>query len=887
MLGLPDPLKPGSSFFTSSRDGGEVHLAFALSLDGFNPRGRREGGKKCSSTEISLVCLNLPPNIRFKDENMILIGIVPGPKEPSLEQINFVLRPLVDDLLELWTTGVFLSQTPEVPRGRRVRAALVPLVADMPAAQQAGGFAGFRSKHFCTICHLHKRDINNLDKSTWAPRDNASHRQTAEQWRSLETWKERDDLYKVTGVRYSELLRLPYWDAILWNVGEVMHTGHHNVGGHHCKSFLGMSLEFADGDGTLPEPVRNGADPHLVDNAWSHVRWSPKEELQKLSKIILEALVSRAAIRCKTHTKDGMSEALHRFRVAKGWFDQNGHLVEPSRGTAQSEQVPRPVDDLQLMDRAATSADVDVMLTYFRYAPSIKELKLFTAQKLKVLLLNVVPGALVDTSKRGLIWSYTKAQCLKALASERVKQKIVDEDGAVRDQDEELMNEARRTMEAKKKTVILGSERLRLVHEDIGATIVPAWMGHISRIFGTPSAGTTHANDLFWFCVVYLPITLGRLWGHYPVHTRERQILDCTMWLALTLELTASDVLNLEAVRDAALAYREYVHALRHLFPDIPLYPCHHDMFHILDLLPYFGPTANWNAYAYERSIGLMQRVPTNNRPSEMETTIFTATCQRRRLRTVIDALDAGELDTSGMDEPTLSSQLEKLREVYAETPERRRRGTLYTDVLSPVGELGLRDFAAQIVGKKRSPAPDHWNIELDRIHNTANNPWRTTRSVVYLNEVKIRGAIYGTSHPNYYVAIPDPDPKAQAGEGWRAARIVKLFITPATQSNEVARGFAVVRGFHTLSADDEVKDNYRRYRRGGRLFYRTEDEAEKIIGIDDLLGNCTRIDLESMGTSRPVFQAKALFVGKAASSPSVAVPSSNDVNATSTTTDF
>lgn len=95
---------------------------------------------------------------------MFLVGIVPGPHEPSKEQINYVLRPLVDDLLELWTTGAFLSTTPQSPSGRRVRAALVPLVADTLAAQQAAGFAGFRSRHVCNMCHLHKNDLNNLDK---------------------------------------------------------------------------------------------------------------------------------------------------------------------------------------------------------------------------------------------------------------------------------------------------------------------------------------------------------------------------------------------------------------------------------------------------------------------------------------------------------------------------------------------------------------------------------------------------------------------------------------------------------------------------------------------------------------------------------------------------
>lgn len=50
---------------------------------------------------VYLVVLNLPRAIRFKRENVILFGVIPGPCEPSLT-INTYLNPLVSELLELW-----------------------------------------------------------------------------------------------------------------------------------------------------------------------------------------------------------------------------------------------------------------------------------------------------------------------------------------------------------------------------------------------------------------------------------------------------------------------------------------------------------------------------------------------------------------------------------------------------------------------------------------------------------------------------------------------------------------------------------------------------------------------------------------------------------------
>ena len=50
---------------------------------------------------IYLVLLNLPREIRFRKENILIIGVLPGPKE-SKGNINFFLKPLVDKLLDLW-----------------------------------------------------------------------------------------------------------------------------------------------------------------------------------------------------------------------------------------------------------------------------------------------------------------------------------------------------------------------------------------------------------------------------------------------------------------------------------------------------------------------------------------------------------------------------------------------------------------------------------------------------------------------------------------------------------------------------------------------------------------------------------------------------------------
>ena len=59
---------------------------------------------------IYLTIQNLPRNERFKEENIILVGVIPGPKEPEL--VNSYLSPLVEDLKIGWNSG-FSLLTPQ------------------------------------------------------------------------------------------------------------------------------------------------------------------------------------------------------------------------------------------------------------------------------------------------------------------------------------------------------------------------------------------------------------------------------------------------------------------------------------------------------------------------------------------------------------------------------------------------------------------------------------------------------------------------------------------------------------------------------------------------------------------------------------------------------
>ncbi|KIK31569.1 hypothetical protein CY34DRAFT_62627, partial [Suillus luteus UH-Slu-Lm8-n1] len=159
-----------------------------------------------------------------KPENMYLAGVIPGPKQPSLENLNHYIRPLIDDLVDAWQRGIKFSKTACYPHGRLTRSAIAPVVCDLPAARHIASMAGVGSHFYCSVCDCyHKSTCGRVDFEKWKPRDRATLREYAEQWRDAATSSERERLFKAHGVRYSELWRLPYWDPSQQLVIDPMH----------------------------------------------------------------------------------------------------------------------------------------------------------------------------------------------------------------------------------------------------------------------------------------------------------------------------------------------------------------------------------------------------------------------------------------------------------------------------------------------------------------------------------------------------------------------------------------------------------------------------------------------------------------------------------------
>ncbi|KAJ3803491.1 hypothetical protein F5876DRAFT_9236, partial [Lentinula aff. lateritia] len=67
----------------------DLRLAMSLGFDAFNPFQSKERHAIVSSTALYMVLLSLPEHIRYRQEYIFLVTVIPG--KPSKHQINHTL----------------------------------------------------------------------------------------------------------------------------------------------------------------------------------------------------------------------------------------------------------------------------------------------------------------------------------------------------------------------------------------------------------------------------------------------------------------------------------------------------------------------------------------------------------------------------------------------------------------------------------------------------------------------------------------------------------------------------------------------------------------------------------------------------------------------------
>ncbi|KAI0634151.1 hypothetical protein C8Q77DRAFT_1173032 [Trametes polyzona] len=178
---------------------------------------------------------------------MYLAAIIPGPSEPHLTDLNHYIAPVIDMFVDAWDRGIHHSRTALHSDGRVSRSAIAAAVMDLVAARKTSQLASHSSHFFCHVCSCyHQSQRGRHDFETWTRRDVKEMRRHAEQWRDAGSRRERDQLFKANGVRWSELWRLPYWDPTRQLVVDPMHCLYEGLVPYHFRDVLGLTSANAN-----------------------------------------------------------------------------------------------------------------------------------------------------------------------------------------------------------------------------------------------------------------------------------------------------------------------------------------------------------------------------------------------------------------------------------------------------------------------------------------------------------------------------------------------------------------------------------------------------------------------------------------------------------------
>jgi hypothetical protein len=154
--------------------------------------------------------------------------------------IAHFIEPLVDSFLKYGDGLGQLVPTIRSPHGVWVHVKIAPLIADLEGARKVSGFLTVGANLFCSFCLCTSEQMADVNLLAWRLRDGAEVRAQANMWLNTATKSGREALATQHGVRWSPLLRLPYWDPVKHVLLGFMHNWLEGILEDHLRILWGI-----------------------------------------------------------------------------------------------------------------------------------------------------------------------------------------------------------------------------------------------------------------------------------------------------------------------------------------------------------------------------------------------------------------------------------------------------------------------------------------------------------------------------------------------------------------------------------------------------------------------------------------------------------------------
>ncbi|KAJ3928294.1 MAG: hypothetical protein NXY57DRAFT_1041744 [Lentinula lateritia] len=650
----------------------ELRLLMSLGFDSFNPFHIKASGS-VSSTAMYMVLLNLPEHLRYRQEYMFLVTVMPG--HPNEDQ------------------------------GRSVSLAVLPAVCDAEGAHSLSGFASHEHTYFCVRCLLPKNDIHNLKPETWPRRELEEHRKVASLWRDAPSIADRDKIFKDYGVRWSELLRLPYWNPITFTLIDSMHMGYLGLFSTHIRKIWKMDAEKPkSGEGhSQPTFAKKRTKPsnlflrELLRNI-SENSPSLRTRLSHQSQPILWYLCYDLGLRSTGNKESLVNNILE-------WREQVGPDGVPSIPPLTYEGVV--IDDGHEEDEASQASDSDVRDPEYvklidrtqdgtRRTPALSNpkrmlqalcrglriyynekedhnihlqnrLKIYHAEQVAAQTDENLSAPSFDMVhflklkerfeekeplKATLMGSdYNKDQLARlcrsygippfstnSLVTPVIPSKLEMATRLIlwRRENRDSVLVAKEGATSKH---VIAKDLLEVIWEDSKNTVLPSWIDAPPHNWGTKAAGKLSADEWKVVCSISLVVTLIRVWGYKYQHdpqSRHYQLLLNFLDMVHAIQLLNLHETSSQIRQDYHSLILKYLRTVLILFPDVSLKPNHHYAIHIAEDLELMGPVHAHNTPVFERTNHTLQELNLNQHLGEVEATMLKVYCQQGNLEMML-----------------------------------------------------------------------------------------------------------------------------------------------------------------------------------------------------------------------------------------------------------
>ncbi|KAJ3016517.1 hypothetical protein NUW54_g789 [Trametes sanguinea] len=220
-------------------------LVLQINLDWF--RTTKRGGYSVGAVYIT-ICNN-SRSVRFRREETILYCVIPGPGEPTTQQLNQILKPLHAELTRLYDGVLFRlpGEETEEPVTEAMHAYLSNISSDLPATHKLNGLRGHTSEHLmCDMCEAKFTSLTIpecFDSSRFQYRDDWRFLKYAHLWHDADE-DDHVEIVNKRGVEWSLLDDLPDWLPGRDSPPNFMHAAYLGEAKHVIQGILGKGGMF-------------------------------------------------------------------------------------------------------------------------------------------------------------------------------------------------------------------------------------------------------------------------------------------------------------------------------------------------------------------------------------------------------------------------------------------------------------------------------------------------------------------------------------------------------------------------------------------------------------------------------------------------------------------